>query len=111
MTRPRRVKLSRKAGARKPPDAVTVARPSRWGNPFVMGQPDPRSPTGEPFTRASSVDAYRTWIAGDAPSSWTDAVPASHDEIRAELAGKDLACWCPPDEPCHADVLLTIANR
>ncbi len=33
------------------------------------------------------------------------------DRIRNELAGSDLACWCPLDQPCHADVLLEIANR
>jgi hypothetical protein len=31
--------------------------------------------------------------------------------VRRELKGRDLACWCKPDEPCHADVLLEIANR
>ncbi|MDI9901324.1 DUF4326 domain-containing protein [Rhodococcus sp. IEGM 1409] len=41
------------------------------------------------------------------PVTWTYPSLA---EIRAELAGKDLACWCPIDEPCHADVLLEIAN-
>lgn len=41
------------------------------------------------------------------PVAWTYP---SVDEIRAELAGKDLSCWCPIDEPCHADVLLEIAN-
>lgn len=38
------------------------------------------------------------------------------EEIRAELAGKNLACWCPLVDtdgnpvPCHADVLLELAN-
>lgn len=32
-------------------------------------------------------------------------------KIRRELAGKNLACWCPLDQPCHADVLLELANR
>jgi len=31
--------------------------------------------------------------------------------IRRELAGRDLACWCPLDGPCHADVLLAVANN
>lgn len=34
----------------------------------------------------------------------------SVDEVRQALAGRDLACWCPLDQPCHADVLLAIAN-
>jgi hypothetical protein len=32
-------------------------------------------------------------------------------EQMADLRGKNLACWCPLDQPCHADVLLEIANR
>ena len=37
--------------------------------------------------------------------------PWGADRIRNELAGSDLACWCPLGQPCHADVLLEIANR
>jgi hypothetical protein len=33
------------------------------------------------------------------------------DDVRRELAGRDLCCWCPLDDPCHADVLLEVANR
>ena len=43
---------------------------------------------------------------------WTDLIDyPSDEEIRAELAGKDLACWCAPGKMCHADVLLRVANR
>jgi len=35
----------------------------------------------------------------------------TEDDVRRELAGRDLCCWCPLDEPCHADVLLDVANR
>jgi hypothetical protein len=48
--------------------------------------------------RARCVAAFRTYAG--------DIVP----QIREELAGKNLACWCRPDQPCHADVLLEIAN-
>ncbi len=52
--------------------------------------------------RASAARRFRDLVhLGLAPSA---------AEIRAELAGKDLACWCPLDQPCHADVLLEIAN-
>ena len=34
----------------------------------------------------------------------------SVDDVREHLRGRDLACWCPLDEPCHADVLLAVAN-
>ena len=85
-----RIQLRRTKGWRKPPGAVVVARPSRWGNPFRVG-PD--------RTSAEAVALYRQWIEGRA------------DEVRADLAGRDLCCWCPPEQPCHADVLLELANR
>lgn len=73
-----------------PAGAVYVGRPTKWGNPH-------RHPT-----RAESVEAYRVSHLSQHPEIIEDA--------RAELAGRDLACWCPPDQPCHADVLLEIAN-
>ena len=36
--------------------------------------------------------------------------PELADAARRELAGKTPACWCPPDQSCHADVLLEVAN-
>ena len=38
------------------------------------------------------------------------ALVAEVERLRAEVAGRDLACWCPLDSPCHADVLLELAN-
>ncbi len=90
---PRRVQLRRSKGWRKPPDAVVVARPTRWGNPFRIGRG---------IDRAAAVAAYRaSLLAGD--------LAISVDDVRRELAGRDLACWCPLDVPCHADVLLEVA--
>jgi hypothetical protein len=70
---------------------VVVARPSRWGNPFRVGV--------DVATAAEAVDAYRA------------ACLVGVDEVRRELADRDLACWCQLDAPCHADVLLEWANR
>ena len=73
---------------------MVVSRPSRWGNPFpVDGDAVP--------DRAASVARYRAWAATDPPEL------ADVEELR----GADLACWCPLDGPCHADVLLERANR
>ena len=92
----RRVQLSRRAGWRKPPGVVVVARPSRWGNPFRID---------EDRTRAEAVAAFERAVArGDPTLAFTI------DDVRRELAGHDLACWCPLDQPCHADVLLRLAN-
>jgi hypothetical protein len=92
---PRRIQLRRAKGWRKPPGAVVVARPSRWGNPFRIGVDGDRS---------ACVDAYRrALLAGE--------LRVTVDDARGELAGRDLACWCPPGAACHADVLLEVANR
>lgn len=80
---------------RDAPDAVIVARPSRWGNPFTVAAHG---------SRAAAVAAYERWIA-EAPEA--RALLAAHG---AEIAGRDLACWCPLDQPCHADVLLRLVN-
>ena len=52
-------------------------------------------------TREDAVSHFRRNIAGQT---------GYLEMVREELAGKDLACWCPLDQPCHADVLLEIAN-
>ncbi len=107
---PTRVRLSRKKGWKLPPDTVSVARPGRWGNPFsVAPELAPGTPVGTRYTAmptvAEAVAAYRHWVESD---------PAGREvaqQARRELRGKNLACWCPLDGPCHAEVLLDIANR
>jgi hypothetical protein len=102
-----------------------VARPGRWGNPFEVGArvaayldhrpgEDPLWQWGDlgqydadhRLTRAESVAAFGAWVNRSVGRSGF----ARSYEARLELAGRDLACWCPLDEPCHADVLLQIAN-
>ncbi|MBN9097577.1 MAG: DUF4326 domain-containing protein [Pseudonocardia sp.] len=90
---PGRVRLRRTKGWRKPDGVVVVARPSVFGNPFRLG------PDG---SRAEIVARYRTHLLDD---------PELLARARAELAGRDLACWCPLDGPCHADVLLELVNH
>lgn len=80
-----------------PPDTVNVARPSVWGNPFRVGD---SSPDGDTIgSREEAVALYRRLASGP---------PAGHSYD--ELRGKRLACWCPLDGPCHADLLLERAN-
>jgi hypothetical protein len=105
---PKRTQLSRAKGWRKPEGVVVVARPTQWGNPWLIG--DPQGPGLPPMDARAAVTAYRRWL--------TEAVgrlvlPVRRATILRDLpalAGKDLACWCPPDAPCHADVLLDLAN-
>ena len=89
--------------------AVNVARPSRWGNPWRKGL---NRCTGRGFDyREEPVKDNETaarFFAEMLP--YADRGYPSNDEIRENLAGKNLACSCKPGEPCHADVLLCIAN-
>lgn len=104
---PARVRLSRTKGWRMPENTVRVARPSIWGNPFKVGGHVRFIGGGLPVRipdAATAVALYRgqfgTCVAAD----------RAVERIRAELKGKNLACWCPLDQPCHADVLLELAN-
>lgn len=100
-----RIQRKRTKGWRMPAGAVYVGRPTKWGNPFRLGQPnaDDCMTCGD---RAEAVAKYRSELVTFAGGF----VGCTQDEIRSELRGKDLACWCPLDQPCHADVLLEIAN-
>lgn len=101
MAKPVRIQRKRTKGWKMPPNTVYVGRPSRWGNPFkpVRG-----------VLRETCVEQFRRRMAS----------PRQADElteIMLNLKGKNLACWCPLIDqhgnavPCHADVLLEIANR
>ncbi|UAJ81399.1 DUF4326 domain-containing protein [Leifsonia sp. ZF2019] len=95
---PHHVQLSRRAGWRKPENTVVVARPSKWGNPFPLSE----------YGRDHAIAAFRAML--EDPSTRAALEYPEPEEIREELAGKNLACWCPLDQPCHADVLLEAAN-
>lgn len=107
MNDPKRIQLRRTKGWRKPEGAVVVSRPSRWGNPFAVGTTKWLHNDGDgsvllatPKDNAEAV-AYFRW--------YVESHPDRREAIR-ELQGRDLACWCPLDRPCHADVLLELAN-
>jgi hypothetical protein len=93
---PIRVQRKRIKGWKMPEGAVYVGRPTRWGNPFAAG-PD--------MTARTAVDRYRSmWL------EYIEREPRALIRLRVRLGGKNLACWCALDRPCHADVLLKIAN-
>lgn len=69
-----------------------IGRPSKWGNPFAIGK--------EHGNRAQVVAKYEKWLM---------AQPELVAQVKAELKGKDLYCFCAP-RACHGDVLLRVAN-
>ncbi|MBM9467295.1 DUF4326 domain-containing protein [Nakamurella leprariae] len=116
---PRRVQLHRTRGWRKPPGVVVVARPSRWGNPFRLSGPDRVVDTlgDEPVVITCSRGASRATAVAMFRAALRDGeLPFDGATVVAELSGHDLACWCPlldadgAPVPCHADVLLEVAN-
>jgi len=74
-----------------PKEAIYVGRPSRWGNPFKIGRDG---------TRAEVIRKYKEWLLGNEELM----------EQLEELRGKALDGFCSP-LPCHADVLLELANK
>lgn len=117
---PKRIQLSRKAGWRMPPNTVKVDRTTKWGNPFTVSWV-------EISGKAGTTTVYRVEDVEHVFNTWYGAISASVEKfrarlehpsmataranLRAELAGKNLACWCKPDQPCHADVLLELASN
>ena len=109
MTKPTRIQLRRAKGWRLPEKTVVVSRPTPWGNPFVVGV------FGD---AAKCVESYRALLEGtvcvSSPRVDIDEQLAVLRHVRGhldELRGKNLACWCKIGQPCHADVLLDLANR
>ena len=104
---PKRIRLSRAKGWRMPENAVKVDRSTKWGNPFIVG---------EDGTRAECVQHYAMLLAGHLCLTCR----TTHERQKTQLSyvrdhinqlrGHDLACWCSLDGPCHADVLLELAN-
>jgi hypothetical protein len=98
---PQRLRLSRRRGTRLvSPDGrpvAVVARPTAWGNPYRVHEDATRT------ERAAVVARFEQELL-------VGSLPFGVVNVRRELAGKHLACWCKLDEPCHADVLLKVAN-
>lgn len=97
--KPCRIQRKRVKGWRMPENTIYVGRPSEFRNPANW-----RYQGG----RAAVVAWFRD-IIDQPPGIGFRALTT--DNIRRKLKGKNLACWCPLDQPCHADVLLEIANK
>lgn len=104
----KRIQLRRTKGWRKPEGCVNVARPTKWGNPFKWSN---YTQFADEQKKYAAMRDYENWLEGQ---PLVIIKPKQRQWILAhlhELAGKDLACWCKPGDPCHADVLLELANQ
>ncbi|MGI9500384.1 MAG: DUF4326 domain-containing protein [Geminicoccaceae bacterium] len=95
-----------------PPNTVKVARPTKWGNPYVIGKTIAECTGYHCFamieTAEDAVEEYREDLFDtDALIEWCGFVHRNIEQLR----GKNLACFCPLDQPCHADILLELANK
>ena len=118
---PERIQRKRAAGWKMPENTVSVTRPGRWGNPFAIGgwftigrgrgfagmiwcRAVDEAHAGPGYVKvedaAHAVEMYRTFLR---------RYPLTDKQV-VELRGKNLACFCKLGAPCHADVLLEVAN-
>ena len=93
---PERIQRKRTKGWKMPPNTVYVGRPTKWGNDYIVGEYSHH--TKDIITPEMAVKLYRD-----------RQIPLRSG--LEDLRGKNLACWCPLDKPCHVDVLLEIANQ
>lgn len=100
---PIRIQRRRTKGWKMPDGAVYVGRPTIFGNPFRVGLDVPG--------RLDAVRQFKAWIEGAKGTGGGGLRRIALLGRIEELRGKDLACFCPLEEPCHASVLLEIANR
>ncbi len=100
--KPRRVQLRRTKGWRMPENTVKVDRTTAWGNPFHVDRDGSRAECVRLFQRLLKNDAPLSGFPQEEQRALLDQVQKRCDELR----GKNLACGCPLDGPCPADVLL-----
>lgn len=111
---PHRIQRKRTRGWKMPPNSIYVGRPTRWGNPAVV--------YSWAHTHLVCRDEVLLTRCDDKRAAMEQAVnyykdmlnnmsESERDDFISPLRGKNPACWCALDEPCHADILLELANR
>lgn len=88
--KPIRIQRKRTKGWKMPENTIYVGRPSKWANPFKIGRDGDREECVQKHRELTIAHRYLINFS--------------------DLKGKNLACWCRLDEPCHADFLLELAN-
>lgn len=107
---PKRIQRKRTKGWRMPPNTINVSRPSKWGNPYTVTKQDGLFVVDGPGVLVQKVFANKRTATAYAVMLYSMFLAVKKIDV-SELTGYDLCCWCAEDEPCHADVLLEMANR
>jgi hypothetical protein len=119
----KRIQRRRVKGWKMPEGAIYVGRPTKWGNPFRVTKK---------VNARKAISLYRLLVQNKISEATLNKalksvggkildgqalgvfqlqiIGAIMHKALPELRGKDLACWCKEGEPCHADVLLELAN-
>ena len=102
VARPARIQRERVKGWRMPAAAIYVGRPTMFGNPWNWKH----------HGRDVAMERYRNWLLNgeNCGRAWLDEVRAKVLEALPDLRGRALACFCREGEPCHADILIALAN-
>jgi hypothetical protein len=117
--KPKRIQRKRTKGWRMPPNTVYVGRPSKWGNPWTVKAAISSGFYKPEYAPLVCITEYAAWLKSQpSPNSeelgirktLVDRKKIILDSLKG-LRGKNLACWCKEGEPCHADVLLELANQ
>ena len=103
VSEPKRIQRKRTKGWRKPANTSYVGRPTKYSNQFVIGRYNFK--LKRDMTAQDCVDRYKFWIIS------RKMIGFDEFDVATELKGKNLMCWCALAQPCHADVLLELANR
>jgi hypothetical protein len=116
--KPQRMQLSRKRGFDLQKEskklnglsAKRVTRPGPWGNPFTIEETATKYGLDLEAAQEKAVALCGQWLRGTLEKKLWPSAPPSNADIKRELAGHNLACWCRPGTPCHSEVLIEIAN-
>jgi hypothetical protein len=102
-----------------PENTIYVGRPSKFGNPWSLQAAIDSKLFKPDFCDEIVVKEFEAWLKGvwsensEHLGMWKKLEKQRETLLASlpELRGKNLACWCPLDHPCHADVLLRLANK
>lgn len=114
----KRIQRKRTMGWRMPENTIYVGRPTKWGNPWSVTDAESSGLFEIDECRAVVVSEFESWLRCGVDSQYYNPPIRATEFGRKwilehihELVGHDIACWCPLDKPCHADVLMELVHE